>query len=316
MNGLPKRPRLRDIGFTALLACCAAATHGQVSAGTGEPPSSPTSLAGTGPSAPGEPIRLRFADVTPVAFHGLAENADPGQSGAAMLYPAVGVVGLLTAIATHAVLVKTSESSERSKQENAAEAVLDPFRAGLTDVSLRTLLNRPVTSNPVQHAFQILPDAEATSPAWRLELSPTFLLSKDQRVLILETQVKAQRQPDREGAPPYANVIRVISAPREDIATDTTATPEQLQHLIDDSSVLLTQALEMLSRSLRDAERPTQGARLEERTVRYKEGAKQRFERGVVLAESCDRVELRTLRGWLMSVPRQSPATQADCTPH
>ncbi|WP_148289652.1 hypothetical protein [Ideonella sp. B508-1] len=281
-----------------------------------EPLANPGGLAGTGVSDPGAPIHFQLIDAAPVAFHGLAESADPGQSGAGMPYPVVGIVGLLTAIATHAVLVKTSESHERSKQENAAEAVLDPFRAGLTDVSLRTLLNSPATSGPVQRAFEILPDAEVTSPAWRLELSPTFLMSKDQRVLILEAQVKAQRQPDREGSSPYANVIRVISAPREDIATDTTATPEQVRHLIDDSSALLVQALEMLSRSLRDAEHPAQGARLEERTVRYKEGVKQRFERGVVLAESCDRVELRTLRGWLMSVPRQSPPTQADCTPH
>lgn len=314
MSGLPAdRPGLKGLGVAALLLGCAVAP-GTASA-VAEPLSNPGGLAGTGVNDPGAPIRFQLTDATPVAFHGLAENADPGQSGA-MLYPGFGVASLFAAIATHAVLIKTSESSERSKQQDAAEAVLTPFRPGLADVSLRTLLNRPAASDPVRRAFEILPDEEVTSPAWRLELSPTFLLSKDQRALILEAQVKVQRQPDHEGSLPYANVIRVISAPREDIATDTSATPEQVSHLIDDSSALLVQALEMLSRSLRDAEHPVQGARLEERTVRYKEGVKQRFERGVVLAESCDRVELRTLRGWLMSVPRQSTPTQADCTPH
>jgi hypothetical protein len=41
------------------------------------------------------------------------------------------------------------------------------------------------------------------------------------------------------------------------------------------------------------------------RTVRYRLGGEERMERAQVLSERCDRLLIRNLRGWLMSVPVQ-----------
>lgn len=259
------------------------------------------------------PIGLRILDPSPIAFHGIPADANPGQS-TGMVYPAYGLVGFVAAIATHAALMKAHESHEQTRQEEAAEASLDPFRSDLANLSLRTLLDRPDSPPSSRPAYRILPDADAASASgWQVALSPTFLLSQDRRVLILEAKVSASPPPALEGASPYSNLLRVVSAPRQDTETGATASPEQAQHLIDDSAALLRQALEMLSHALREKEpQDHEGAR-QQRTVRYVQGDKQRFERGQVLVESCDRIELKTLRGWLMSVPRQEPSAPGGC---
>jgi len=47
------------------------------------------------------------------------------------------------------------------------------------------------------------------------------------------------------------------------------------------------------------------------KTVRFPQGGTERIERAQVLAERCDRVLIRTLRGEIMSVPRRSSACSA-----
>ena len=59
---------------------------------------------------------------------------------------------------------------------------------------------------------------------------------------------------------------------------------------------------------------PAQRAEAPQRTVRYRQGNAERIERAQVLAERCDRLLLRNLRGWLLSVPvvcEQAPAEPA-----
>jgi hypothetical protein len=43
------------------------------------------------------------------------------------------------------------------------------------------------------------------------------------------------------------------------------------------------------------------------RTVRYPQGSSEQIERATLMAQSCDRLVIRNLRGTLMSVPAQDP---------
>jgi hypothetical protein len=60
---------------------------------------------------------------------------------------------------------------------------------------------------------------------------------------------------------------------------------------------------------MRDARKPADEGVF--RTVRYQEGGAEKIERAQVLEQQCGRTVLRTLRGWLLSVPAQVEAASA-----
>ena len=57
---------------------------------------------------------------------------------------------------------------------------------------------------------------------------------------------------------------------------------------------------------------PVEANSAPERTFRYVEGGKDRMERAQLVTPGCERVVVRTLRGWLLSIPVRAGANAAD----
>jgi hypothetical protein len=136
-----------------------------------------------------------------------------------------------------------------------------------------------------------------------------YSLTQDQRAIVLDNTVAFYPEGGSK-APVYQNTVRVVSQPRteEDLAAYWSG--EDGEKLKAEASALLAESLRI---ALAETRRGEADAALVQKTFRYPEGSSERIERAGMVSESCDRLVLKTLRGWMLSVPKRAAA--ADCAP-
>lgn len=247
-----------------------------------------------------------------VRFKGVAAMDTIGKPGAPVVYPAAGAAGLVAAIITHGVIASAIARGERSDIEKAADKVLDPYQPSLDSFTQRELLQAAAAFSAHGAPRWLAASDQADKvDAWVVASNPMFSMTQDRAALILDNEILI-KVPGSKAA--YANTVRVVSAVQahEDLAAwwgdgEARALKEQ-------SARLLAASIDIALDAATAAPAPGEAgvAPAAQRTVRYREGGKEVFERAEILREDCDRLLLRNLRGWLMSVPRLKPA-QADC---
>jgi hypothetical protein len=86
------------------------------------------------------------------------------------------------------------------------------------------------------------------------------------------------------------------------------------ERLKEESADLFARSLEIAWREIGNASRKDDPVR--PKTIRYRQGKSEKMERAELIDTKCNRVVVRTLRGWLMSVPLAEPredATGNEC---
>lgn len=247
------------------------------------------------------------APTTPeVAWRGIVETEGAGVgAGGTMLYPAPGLAGFLAAVLTHGALVAGAQNSERQKQQAAADRVLEPHLPALREWTAQALWESAMAKTGAPSGSPAAPDAGAAKAAWVGEAVPSFAMTQDAGALVLDVAIKLT--PALGGAA-SETFVRVVSAPLQ--------TPDAAAHWgAQGSSALKATAAAMLAHALELSSRQADPASAEEppfRTHRYRVGNAERTERAQEVAGGCERKLLRTLRGWLLSVPVRGDAA-APC---
>jgi len=150
--------------------------------------------------------------------------------------------------------------------------------------------------------------ATESHAGWVLTTTPTFSMTPDQRALVLDNVVNFLA-PGEAATPAHTVAVRVVSSPVQgeaEAAWNAAAPAGTL--LREESAQLLAQSLAIATR---EAQRGSAERDAPFRSMRYRQGDIERFERAQVVENGCDRVVVRTLRGALLSVPASTPA--ADC---
>ena len=242
-----------------------------------------------------------------VAWRGMlaTEGGAVGMGAQIGLYPAIGAVGLLAAIFTHAAISHSVQSAERKREQDDADRVLAPYSAALATWPAAALWQAAAATAPSEIKL-LASGAPADGPA--VETAPVFTLAQDESVLVLDAAVKLTPEP---GALPVETVVRVVSSPHS-------AADARTHWAVDEARQLKATAAAMLAHAVQTALRHgapvnTAGEPLPMRTYRYLQGGVERSERAQQVAGNCSRAVLRNLRGWLLSVPLR-PAGDAPCT--
>lgn len=252
---------------------------------------------------------IRLPEGEKVPFRGLANLDGAGMGTASMLYPAPNAGGLIVAVITHGLISESSRNSQKDKLQEEADKVLSPYQGVLAAYAPRELITRALARIRVGGAKNLLEGAGKPAAAWLIETAPVFAMTQDQAALILETPVAIY--PPGADAPAYRNIVKVVSAAArtEDFAAYWGGSNGE--RLKDETARLLAHSVDM---ALDDAERSADAGTAPQRTFRYLQGKSEKFERARLVAEGCDRVVIRTLRGWLMSVPaRHVPDAPTSC---
>lgn len=240
-------------------------------------------------------ILLSLSPGASVSWRGVSPEEGAGSKGG-MLYPAPNVGGMLVAVLTHAAIVQGVRSSERNASQSAADKVLEPHSTAIAELSAERLFD----------AARLRLPSLAAERHVVVQMTPTFSLTSDQRTIVLDNVLRVHA-PDTPSDALYENTVRVISAPRD--GEDPTAywTGDEGRLLKEEVTAMLAHSIELSLLGVPAADSAPF------RTQRYRFGAAQRMERGQTVAGGCGRVVLRTLRGWLMSVPSSVPDLTSPC---
>lgn len=272
-------------------------------------------LAAGGPRARAQPVPMRYRlallDDQRVPFRGLVRHDDAGLPMGSMLYPAPNLIGLLAAVITHAAIVEGEKSAQKTRMQEMADKVLEPYRPTLESYLLAQLREQ---SAPALAAFGVDAAAaadSATATLESLESVPLFAITPDEAALVLDNTLRIAA---KEGGAPGASVsVRVVSAPLP--AADEAAEPRAAAPgawTDDEGRRLKTLCAELFAESIGLAmialDPPARPAPAAMRTIRYMQGRAEQIERAELIAARPGRLVLRTLRGHLLSVPERTAA--------
>lgn len=251
---------------------------------------------------------LRLPQETNVIYQGVVADL-PGGGTTSMLYPAPNIGGFLAAIITHGVLLESTRSVQLEKSRKAANEVLVPYQSILDGYQYRELMQHGLDKATAGSSRKLVEFSEKPGAEWFIESMPVFSITQDQTAIILDNAVVIYA-PNLPAAPAYQNVVRVVSMPDKSVDPRVFWVSNAGENLKSESARLLAESLDLAIFEV-NGEPVKRGN--PHRTVRYMQGSKENMERGEIVSESCDRVVLRNLRGWLMSVPANPAHRPAAC---
>jgi len=257
-------------------------------------------------AAPAPRWYLRLPEPGALQFHGSVNFDGAGTGNAGILYPAPNVGGFLVAILAHGAMVSGMKSGQKTKLQEAADAVLAPYRATVDTLRADEVMRSALATVEVT---ALEPGAPTPGDGLVLESIPIVVMTQDRRALVVDNLV-AVRDPKTPKKFLYQNMVRVVAAPKLDEDIDAAWNA-------DDGAALREAVVGMYGRTLAlalaDVGVDPQASTVPFKTMRYVEGETERIERARPLQVECDRVLLRNLRGWLMSVPLRTDAARAEC---
>lgn len=262
------------------------------------------------PARADAPWSLRLPKEEAVVYRGVVSFDSAGTGGAGMLYPAPSAAGLIAAVITHGLLVESQKNSQKEQLQSAADKVLLPYRAVLDGFKHQELMDKALQRTAWGKGKVVPPGSAEGAHGWVMESLPVFAMTQDQRALVLDSHLTLYR-PGESGKAAYQATIRVISQPRLEQDLETFWKDSEAAALKDESANLLAHSLQL---ALQDASEAAATAPPLFKTVRYREGETEKMERAQLVAHRCDRQVIRTLRGWLMSVPA-APASASVAEP-
>ena len=210
-------------------------------------------------------------------------------------YQVPGAAGLLAAILTHAAITNSMQSSEQQQAQQAADRVLDPYATVLGAWSSANLWDAAAAVAPPSLGLRVWHGQNKPVAGSSLQTVPTFTLALDESVVILDVAIKLVAS----NASSVETLVRVVSSPLGEVNPRAHWSADEAHRLKSTAAAMLAHAIDIAHRhTIQSGSAPAPM-----RTHRYLLGADERTERAQQLAGNCARLELRNLRGVLMSVP-------------
>jgi hypothetical protein len=252
-------------------------------------------------------IFLRLPKEELVSFAALAnDDTVVGQPGFMMYYgpPAAALVGVIA----HGVIEGHMQAKERKNRNSLAEIVLAPYQASLSHFTNAELMRRALEGLTTGGDKVLIEFSQRAGSGWLIECSPKFFITQDARALVLQDSIVIH-SPNAESPATFKNVVEVVGAPRDSVGSDA-----ENSWMLEDGARLASESVDLMSESvnlaLTDRHGDFAGQPAAYRTVRYPRGGAEKMERAQILRETRQRIVLKTLRGWIMSVPAAAPAAQ------
>lgn len=244
---------------------------------------------------------LRPPDKGTVRFHGVvSREAGVGQASS-MVYaiPAgAGLAGLIVAAVTHGALAEAARQGAISKEQEAADAVLVPYRDALANFSHQDLMQRALDQLSYSGSKQLLSSHASDASGWTVESTPIFSMTQDQSALVLDNAIVISNAALPDSV--FRTVVRVVSDAHQDAPAIWLS--NNGQSLKDECVQLFAHSLHLLLKSA--AVTADANVDAPNRTFRYLEGKTQKTERAQLVEHACDRAVIKTLRDRLMSIPQ------------
>lgn len=301
-------PRLRDLSTGALLAglvYASAALSADIAAD--QPALTAASVSAASAELAPEPTwAVRFPTPDFVRYRGVANMDGAGVDGGNILYPAPNLVGLVAAVVTHGLLIDSAKTRQKEALQKAVDDELLPYAAITQSYTSDELFTQALARTRTTGGTALTGDTPL--PRTLLEISPEFLISRDQRAIVLNGVVVVSA--GVTAAPAPLN-LRVISDAWPSSGRGQPIdywSEEEGARLKAESALLLARAIDIALATRADDDIATKPFK----TFRYQEGLTERMERGQLVSERCGRIVMKNLRGILISAPATAGKLETD----
>lgn len=245
---------------------------------------------------------LRVSETDLVPYEGVVNFDSAGLNhGAGVLY-GPGAAGFVAGLIAHGAILKGVRDGQKSEIQQKADLVLVPFAPVLQQFRQKDLVDGALADAGGSPRGGLARHGAGVAAGWLIDSAPVFSMTQDQRAIVLDHLVSITRRGTSKQT--YQNSIRVISTAHTDTSPEAYWNANAGERLKAASVQLYRESLDL---ALRDASKTMRADAGQQKTVRYLEGRLERTERAEVLETGCDRAVIRTLRGWLMSVPLSQP---------
>jgi hypothetical protein len=255
-------------------------------------------------------VDVRLPPEETVVFRGMASFDAVGGQKPSMLYVG-GVAGLVVGVLTHGAIESGVQKRARDKAQETADQILAPYSETLRAYRHRELVERAIRSVTAGGRKNLLDAGARAESAPVVAIQPVFSMTQDQTAIVLDNDIAVFRA-GQAGEPGYRNAIRIVSSPRETETFPDFWLAEGGAKLKEESAALLAESLRIALAEASGNLAPSGG---QFRTVRYPEGKAEKIERAQIVSTGCDRLLIRTLREWLISVPLRTDAAAQPCAP-
>jgi hypothetical protein len=252
-------------------------------------------------------VSLRVPQPEMVSFAALPNDNTVAGTPGTMMYagpPAAALVGVIA----HGVIESHEQAKEKRNKNALGDIVLAPYRPSLSHFSNIELMRRALDGLTTHGDKVLIQFSEKAGPGWLIECSPEFFMTQDARALVLHNSIVIH-SPDAASPATFKNVVEVVSPPRDSVGADSENT-----WMIDDGAQLAGVSVDLVRESvnlaLNEVHGDFAGHSAAYRTIRYPRGGSEKMERAQILRETGQRMVLKTLRGWIMSVPVAAPASE------
>lgn len=300
---------LRKVCFAVLLAFASLNAHAQ------------EAIAILAPSLVAVPNDTDWQIRPPAAgklvFKGMPSGVGAGAVAGTLVIPAPGVAGIVASLIVYGLITSGQQAEQRTKAQVEADKVLAPYQPALDKLSVNGVYQAAIDKTRFGRTKTLLVTPSvgvngAVNGTNVIEIVPVFSLTQDARAIVLEGLVSVfspNNSPNSANQLIYKNVVRVVSNPQP-LGEATLPLLERWSAsdallLGQVASGLIAESLDMVLTELAKGADVPEAA---QQTIRYAEGGLQQVERATLVSKRCDRLNLKTLRGWLMSVPVAPPS--------
>lgn len=224
--------------------------------------------------------------------------SDYGLGGAVVAAQLIG-----QAIGTNSAKNKRYEAAK-----NEADKILEPYSEQLLKFDHGELwhgLDKSAFTSPV-HAFS---DNQDRINATIIEIKPEFILTQNQKALILENNVSVYN----ESTPDlilYQNRYIIVSDSVDNEVIGNYWSDEEYQPFKSVGLELFNASIQLVNKTINQSI----SAKEAQRTHRYLLGEQKQFERGSLVRESCDRLTIKNLHGHIVNAPKLSEDILDSCS--
>ena len=234
-----------------------------------------------------------------VKYHGLASYDDVNAEHGGIAYPAATAEMFFGALIAHMLTTESIKNSEKTERQDEADKVLGPYTEMLKGFSNGVLLDDAFTllaNNDPRKIENI--KLLGSNSAWVIESTPVFFMTQDRKSLILDNAISIYDSSVPDDVV-YSNLVEITSLPFMGEPTQYWQTGEKVR-LLEISTKLYSRSITI---ALNDFYSNNKNLSNHEETFKFYQDGKKKYERGSLLEKDCERIVMRTLRGWLKSVP-------------
>jgi len=241
---------------------------------------------------------LRLPKEDKVVYKGLINSDRAGLATGPQLLYGPGLVGFFATLAVHGAVVDTQRIRQMEKMQEEADKVLLPHQDALSGYTYAALMQKALDRSLTPGAKKLAYFPEKPQAGWFIESLPVFGMTHDRKAIVLENAISIYSPGASDAS--YQGIIKVLSQPKDEADLIAFWNADQGEKLKEESANLLAHSLDM---AIAEATGSASAGSGVQKTLRYLEGSAEKMERANLVSEYCNRAVIKTLRGWLMSVP-------------